>query len=174
MHVEISALSLVIRIKSIFACIMSARYWSWPTRIRSQKIQSHTIAIEGGRRRALWTETALEFGCVRDHDQVRSSWCGQLCTNLLAHVGFKRIVPCCFRNKRMRLKTRAYGTKDTVLEEDVLIDTNQEAFGYAGHAVNNHVVFLENQLSCLASCSVKLYFKFPSGRSVQTVFRFVI
>ena len=28
-------------------------------------------------------------------------------------LGFKRTVSCCFRNKRMRLKTRAYGTLET-------------------------------------------------------------
>ena len=29
--------------------------------------------------------------------------------DLLAHLGFKRMVSCSFRDKRMRLKTRAYG-----------------------------------------------------------------
>ena len=104
---------------------MSVRASSLPVtaEIRSQKIQSYTITISGGRRRALWTRTTLESGywiCfVRDHDQVHSSGCGQLSTDLLAHLGFKRIVPCCFHNKRivpccfhnkrMRLKTRTYG-----------------------------------------------------------------
>ena len=40
--------------------------------ICSQKIQSYTITVSGGRKRALdlWTETALEFGCcVRDEDK---------------------------------------------------------------------------------------------------------
>ena len=31
--------------------------------------------------------------------------------NIQAHLRFKRIVSCCFRNKRMRLKTRAYGIR---------------------------------------------------------------
>ena len=42
---------------------------------------------------------------------------GQFAIDLLAHLGFKRMVSCCFRDKRMRLKTRAYGTyisKDTI------------------------------------------------------------
>ena len=34
---------------------------------------------------------------------------GQFAIDLLAHLGFKRMVSCCFRDKRMRLKTRAYG-----------------------------------------------------------------
>ena len=42
--------------------------------------------------------------CVCDQDQVHSSGCGQHSTDLLAHLGFKRIVPCCFHNKRMHLK----------------------------------------------------------------------
>ena len=42
--------------------------------------------------------------CVRDQDQVHSSGCGQLSTDLFVHLGF----PCCYRNKR--LKTRAYDT----------------------------------------------------------------
>ena len=37
--------------------------------------------------------------------------CGrsQFAIDLLAHLGFKRMVSCSFRDKRMRLKTRAYG-----------------------------------------------------------------
>ena len=35
---------------------------------------------------------------------------GQFAIDLLAHLGFKRMVSCSFRDKRMRLKTRAYGT----------------------------------------------------------------
>ena len=34
---------------------------------------------------------------------------GQFAIDLLAHLGFKRMVSCSFRDKRMRLKTRAYG-----------------------------------------------------------------
>ena len=34
---------------------------------------------------------------------------GQFAIVLLAHLGFKRMVSCSFRDKRMRLKTRAYG-----------------------------------------------------------------
>ena len=40
--------------------------------------------------------------------RVHLSRCDRLTTDLLAHLGL-RIVSCCFRNKRMRLKTRAYG-----------------------------------------------------------------
>ena len=40
--------------------------------------------------------------------RVYSSGCGQLTTDLSAHLGFKCIVSCCFHDKRMRLKTRAY------------------------------------------------------------------
>ena len=48
---------------------------------------------------------------MRAHDQqVDSSGRGQLATDLLVHLGFKRIVSCCFRNKRMRLITRTYGS----------------------------------------------------------------
>ena len=35
---------------------------------------------------------------------------GQFAIDLLAHLGFKRMVSCSFCDKRMRLKTRAYGT----------------------------------------------------------------
>ena len=34
---------------------------------------------------------------------------GQFAIDLLAHLGFKRMVSCSFRDKHMRLKTRAYG-----------------------------------------------------------------
>ena len=34
---------------------------------------------------------------------------GQFAIDLLAHLEFKRMVSCSFRDKRMRLKTRAYG-----------------------------------------------------------------
>ena len=34
---------------------------------------------------------------------------GQFAIDLLAHLGFKRMVSCSFRDKRMRLKIRAYG-----------------------------------------------------------------
>ena len=34
---------------------------------------------------------------------------GQFAIDLLAHLGFKRMVSCSFSDKRMRLKTRAYG-----------------------------------------------------------------
>ena len=34
---------------------------------------------------------------------------GQFAIDLLAHLGFKRMVSCSFPDKRMRLKTRAYG-----------------------------------------------------------------
>ena len=34
---------------------------------------------------------------------------GQFAIDLLAHLRFKRMVSCSFRDKRMRLKTRAYG-----------------------------------------------------------------
>ena len=33
---------------------------------------------------------------------------GQFAIDLLAHLGFKRMVSCSFRDKHMRLKTRAY------------------------------------------------------------------
>ena len=36
---------------------------------------------------------------------------GQFSTDLLAHLGFKRMVSCNFHDKRMRFKTHAYGTK---------------------------------------------------------------
>ena len=45
-----------------------------------------------------------------------SSGRGQLSTDLLAHLGFKRIVSCHFRDKRMRLKTRAYGIDPFTLQ----------------------------------------------------------
>ena len=37
---------------------------------------------------------------------------GQFAIDLLAHLGFKRMVSCSFRDKRMRLKNSAYGTRD--------------------------------------------------------------
>ena len=41
--------------------------------------------------------------------EVNICGCGQFAIDLLAHLGFKRMVSCSFRDKRMRLKTRAYG-----------------------------------------------------------------
>ena len=38
---------------------------------------------------------------------------GQFAIDRLAHLGFKRIVSCSFRDKRMRLKARAYGSSRT-------------------------------------------------------------
>ena len=34
---------------------------------------------------------------------------GHFAIDLLAHLGFKRMVSCSFRDKHMRLKTRTYG-----------------------------------------------------------------
>ena len=65
---------------------------------------------------------ACRICCVCDHDQVHSSGCGQLSTDLLAHLGFKRIVPCCFRNKRMHLKTcLRYSLQGYLFKQRVLI-----------------------------------------------------
>ena len=46
------------------------------------------------------------------HTLFAVNLCGrvQFAIDLLAHLGFKRMVSCSFRDKRMRLKTRAYGS----------------------------------------------------------------
>ena len=41
---------------------------------------------------------------------IRIRGCDQFRTAILAHLRFKRIVSCWFCNRRMRLKTRVYGT----------------------------------------------------------------
>ena len=48
--------------------------------------------------------------CARSHDSIRVGVANIHCsTNLLALLGFKRIVSCHFRDKHMCLKTRTYG-----------------------------------------------------------------
>ena len=40
---------------------------------------------------------------------------GQFAIDLLAHLGFKRMVSSSFRDRRMRLKTRAFGNNNNIM-----------------------------------------------------------
>ena len=56
-------------------------------------------------------EHTKEIRRFNERDRARYlSGRGHFNIDIQAHLGFKRMVSCCFHNRRMRLKTRAYGS----------------------------------------------------------------